>query len=81
MLGVYDGRGKRRRELASASAYKCHFIHHVTSLAQLDACGKANFAAHRLAAVPPCPASFGLRSAETCKSQMPRKCTHAHFML
>jgi hypothetical protein len=37
MLGVYDGRGKRRRELASASAYKCHFIHHATSLAQLNA--------------------------------------------
>lgn len=35
MLGVYDGRGKRRRELASASACICHFDHHAAFVAQL----------------------------------------------
>ena len=47
MLGFYDGRGKRRRELASASAYICHSVHHGAVLAQANRHVKAICAAMR----------------------------------
>jgi hypothetical protein len=40
MLGVYDGRGKGRRKLASASDLKCCTVHHVQQLAQFLPQGK-----------------------------------------
>jgi ATPase subunit of ABC transporter with duplicated ATPase domains len=43
ILGGYDGRGKGRRKLASASAYICHKDHHASLLARFHPIWKPEF--------------------------------------